>query len=393
MLMPDFFEVLQGLQDPWLYLIFPLLGALCSGVAAWLAARSVLLNATPARNEKLAAALIDASLMRSTKTYELFQTLEPAKIARYLASVMNARIEEILEEIIAQRHAVLWGNLPGLLKARTYTHIRRLLPRIMANLMEDIQENIADLVQPRDLVIAKIQRDPEAFNRLLLESLAETQTAFYRSATAFGLVAGCLALVAWQFFPFWWLMPLSGFVIAAGGLFFAFQRLFWPRRAHGDAPLGLEGFLALQQPIIAERLGRGIEREFFSTHQFLEAIFSEQGNTRARNMVKRHLRPIVDEGVLKILTQVAIGAEAYVELKHAITEKVIGLSLTAVSDPTLKLQHTEEFQKLACDRLENLSHEDFCAAFQPVFVTGWPITFITSTIPGAFFGLVALGLF
>src|SRR5690606_31820222 len=106
-----------------------------------------------------------------------------------------------------------------------------------------------------------------------------------------------------------------------------------------------------------------------------------------RNIVKKHLKPLVDEtsGITKPITQLAFGPTGFADLKHKAGEKAIQISRTAFNDPGFNNDRAAAVEALMRERMMALSPEEFQDLLRPSFQEDE----IKLILVGAFLGFVA----
>lgn len=403
----EFLQALRHHPDFWLYMSIPL----WAGCIGWLTNKLAIQvtfypvdfigvppflgwqGIIPRKGRKMATILVDNTLGKITSTREIFQEFEPHKIAMHIVKVVDARIEEFTDDIINEQHAVLWENLPDLIKSRVYARTRKQLPQMMDDLLEEIQENIEELVDPREMIVEQMSTDKLLLNRVFL-ACADAELGFlHRAGFVIGLLIGLAAMVAWWFFPHWWVLPLAGFVIAFATNLLALNLVFRPLSPIKIGPFTVQGLFLKRQKAVSEIFCRMITSEVLTVGHFMRAIFRGAKSERTKAMIKKHLRPIVDNGMVKTMAQITVGAEGYVDLKHTIEEKTIEMSLSSFDDPVFTRERGVMVEKMFRDRMQDMSAEGFQNLLRPAFQEDQLIVICGAGVLGAITGLLELALF
>jgi len=123
----------------------------------------------PSKAGKMAAIVVDNSLSKLASLSELFQEMEPEKIAEQISYSITSRIEEYVDEIMTERNAVLWENLPLMVKNRIYARARRQIPEIMDNVVDDMAQNIEQLIDLKTMVVRMMVADKSLVVRIFKE--------------------------------------------------------------------------------------------------------------------------------------------------------------------------------------------------------------------------------
>ena len=160
--MLEFYNEFVNHPDFWKYMSIPLVAAIVGWGTNWVAIQLTFYpikfvgippylgwqGIIPRKGRKMAAITVENTLDKISTMQEIFDEFEPEKIAHHVIKIADARIEEITDDVMSERNAVLWENLPNVLKNRAYARARRQLPQMLDNLVEDMHANIEDLVDP-----------------------------------------------------------------------------------------------------------------------------------------------------------------------------------------------------------------------------------------------------
>lgn len=375
-------------MDAWLIFVLPVAGALLGALANRLS--SLLLFGPLPFGERWSAALVGqagpaadrlaAGLGRSLRPGELFRLMEPEKIAAAVARSVQGRLDEHVDEIMRERHSVLWDNLPQALRWRVYARVERQLPAILDNLVEDLAEHMDELTDLHTLLREVIGDHPDLIAGLLEEALREECSFLRRAGALVGLGGGLLQVLAWLHYPHAWLQ-----VVLGGALVLAALQLprIWLYRAGAIPGAGRKAGEGLAL-VFSRRLGN----EVFNARHLLQAAVSGPKAARSRSIIRRHMRPLLETGMVRTTIQILVGAEGYAHIKQMVTDRV-----TALTVDTLEDGHPDERQgariEAACrQRLQALEAAEVRALVQPVLDEGLWWRFCLLALAGALAGLL-----
>ena len=166
--MQEFFLTIWNRPDFWSYVAIPFIAAAVGWFTNWIAIQMTFWplefvgykklrlgwqGIIPSKAEKMAGIVVDNTLAKLASLSELFQQMEPEKIASHISKSIMGRIDEYVDEIMSEKNAVLWDNLPLMVKRRVYSRVRRQLPSIMDNMVDDMAENIEELLDLKQMVV------------------------------------------------------------------------------------------------------------------------------------------------------------------------------------------------------------------------------------------------
>jgi len=315
----------------------------------------------------MAGIVVENTLDKISTMQETFDEFEPEKIAPHVIKVADSRIEELTDDIMTERNAVLWENLPNVVKNRAYNRVRRQLPQMLDSLLEDMHANIEDLIDPKDLIIKKLSEDKAMLNRVFWEC-GETEFKFViNSGFWFGGLFGLIQMFVWWYYKGWWIMPAFGLIVGLATNWLALNLIFRPLNPVKIGPITLQGLFLRRQNAVSEVFCRIVTAEILTIGHIMAEIFRGPRSDRAKAMLKRHLRPIIDGGVVKTVAQLTVGPEGFVDLKRTIEEKTIEMSLASFDDPVFSKERGKVVEKMFRERMQAMSAEEFQALLRPAF--------------------------
>lgn len=402
--MLEFYNEFVNHPDFWKYMSIPLIAGIVGWATNWIAIQMTFYpikflgippylgwqGIIPRKCRKMAGITVENTLDKISTMQEIFNEFEPEKIAHHVIKIADARIEEITDDIMSERNAVLWENLPNVVKNRVYTRARRQLPQMMDALIEDMQANIEDLIDPKEMIINKLEENKELLNRVFWEC-GEAEFKFViNSGFWFGSLFGIVQMIVWWFYPAGWIMPFFGFLVGSATNWLALNLIFRPLNPVKVGPITLQGLFLRRQNAVSEIFCRIVTSEILTINHVMAEIFRGPRSDRAKAILKRHIRPIIDGGVIKAVAQLTVGPEGFVELKRTIEEKTIEISLASFEDPVFKKERGKVVEKMFRERMQAMSSEEFQALLRPAFEEDEWILIALGGVLGLLAGLAQL---
>lgn len=335
------------------------------GPTRWLGWQGII----PSKAEKMATIVVDRSLSRLGDFSEIFRRVEPELITEQIVAKLEPRVEEIIDEIMEEKQAVLWNNLPMAVRNRVYDWARQQLPRRVEAMMADIGEQLGELIDFRYLVVHELRRNRGLMNRIFQESGAPEFRFIIRSGFWLGLILGCLQAM------FWWWMDASVWTLVAGGFlvglvtnWIALNIIFRPVEPRLVLGLRLQGLFLRRQDEVARTWSRLVANELLTVERIADAMVNGPRAARTRALMNKHIRPILESsGVFKIMTQIALGVGGYADLKSALQEKAVTISTAPFRDPNFNRDRAPIIADLIYERMAALPPRDFQDVLRPAF--------------------------
>lgn len=401
--MPPVFDAIWQRADFWSLAALPVLAAILGWVGSRIALfmifsplefvgqRSSRLGwqgIIPARAEHMAGNLVDHALMHATSLSECFRLMEPEKIAGHVSRSVLLQSDEYVDAIMAEKNAVFWDNLPTGLRQRVYARVRRQLPSIMDNLVDDMGQNIEELVDLRQMVVELLAGDPALLVRIYRELAAGDRRFIAAAGWRLCLLLGLAEVGLWLALPHHrWLLVCMPVAIGALGYILARRLLF-------ASPHPLGAMLVAQDTstdhplLLADRFSVLVAEDLLSSSNVMRALMTGARAGRTRAMIKRHLRPLLDTGLVRTVIQLALGAEGYAYLKQAVVDRAVAMTMGSLADVDFNQQRAGQVHDFCRGRLAAMPTEEWRALLRPVFEEqGW-----VHVVVGAVLGLLVGGL-
>ena len=176
-------ESLLAYPDFWKYVSIPFIAGAVGWTTNWMAVQMTFYpleflgirpffgwqGIIPSKVEKMAGIVVDKALSKLGSLDEFFREMEPEKISAHLTRTIQVRIEEYTDEVMTERNAVLWENLPLLVRKRVYSRARRAIPAVMDNVVDDISRNLDSLVDMKHMVVTQMSEDKQLMVQMFRE--------------------------------------------------------------------------------------------------------------------------------------------------------------------------------------------------------------------------------
>lgn len=377
-------DILVDVQENWwLYCLLPVVAALIGYVTKIAAIKMMFYplkfvgirpfgwqGVVPARAEVMANIACDTLTRDLIKPEELFNRLDPARVAEEIEQPLLEMVDDITREVAAAYQPGLWESLPETVKNMLVRRVQKEAPHMIESIMEDIRNNIDEVFDLRDLIVRNLTKDIVLLNRMFQDVAAEEFRFIRNSGIYFGFAIGCVQAVVWALTHNPWVMPIFGGLTGWLTDWLALKLIFEPREE--KKVFGLfrwQGMFMKRRDEVAVDYGGIVADEIITPANIIDSILTGPMSDKLIHMVQKHVQRAVDEnaGIAKPLMVYRIGSRNYQEMKLKVAERVMDRAPDA-------LNHIEEYATDAIDlkntiieKVKSLSDDDFEGLLRPIF--------------------------
>lgn len=397
-------ESLISHPDFWKYVSIPIGSGVIGWVTNWLAVQMTFYpkefigippifgwqGIIPSKAKKMGGIVVEKTLEKIGSMDEFFREMEPEKIAAHLTRSTQARIEEYTDEVMIERNGVLWENLPQMVRKRVYNRAKRVIPQIMDGLIDDIGRNIEELVDLKYMVATQLAEDKDLLIRVFKE-VGEPEFRFViNSGFYFGMMFGLIQIPVFIMIPENWVLPVFGFIVGIATNWMALNVIFRPLNPVKMGPFRVQGLFLRRQRDVAEQFARITTTEMMTLRHIMHQVLNGPRGDRTRLLIKKHLRPLLEGGVVRTAAQLTVGPGGYASLKRAVEEKAIDLSLYPFEDPVFNRERGAIVEAILSERMQALSSEEFQDLLRPAFQEDEWILIVVGGVLGSIAGMFQL---
>ncbi|HRK74720.1 MAG TPA: hypothetical protein PLL64_10625, partial [Rhodothermales bacterium] len=333
--------MLDFLGDPafWQYLSIPFVAAFVGWFTNWVAIQMLFypvepigkppffgwVGILPSRAEKMAQITTNNTLNKVGTVKELFQSLDPEKIAQHITKLIDRQLPLYIEEIILRENPTVWEMLPEMAKSRIIEEVRLQLPATVHRMMEDLSVDVEQMLDVHHLVLHQVLKDRAIINRIFLSCGQKEFNFIIYSGAILGFLFGLLQMAAWWFFPIWWQLPVWGVFVGFATNWVALRIIFQPLNPLQIGPYVLQGLFLKRQHEVAASWSEIIAQEILTVENVIHNLLYGPKSTRSQMIIRKYIRNIVDEvsGIAKPVIQWIVGLEHYIHMKEAASDRVI----------------------------------------------------------------------
>lgn len=380
--MPDLSAIIAH-PDFWKYVSIPFVAGIVGWGTNWVAIKMTFnplefiglrpflgwQGIIPSKATKMATTFVDTTMHRLGRLSEVFEEMDPERMAQHVVTVMDQRIDFYTDEVALQGHAVLWENLPQMVKEQVYASVRRALPGLVGDLLRRIGNNVEDLMDFKHMIVSQLEGDKALLNRLFIEAGAAEFRFIVRSGLYFGFLFGLVQLAVWIAFPKWWVLPLFGLIVGWATNWLALNIIFRPLHPRKIGPWTFQGLFLARQSEVAATWCHLVTREIITIRNLVHALLHGPRSDRTRALVRSTIRPVVDEamGLVKPVAQIAMGPRGFANIKEAVAEKALRVSTDPFEDRQFNEERAVVVEAIMRERMASMPPEQFQDLLRPCF--------------------------
>ena len=369
----------------WLYLSMPFVAALIGYVTKIVAIEMMFRpiefvgikpifgwqGIVPRKAATMASIACDTMTSRLIKPEDIFNKLDPDRIAREIEKPLLAAVEDITREVAAVYSPGLWEAAPEAVKRLIISRIQKEAPNIVRAIMIDIKENIDSVFDLKDMVVSNLLRDKPLLNRIFLEAGSGEFKFIRNSGIYFGFLIGVVQAVTWAVTQNPLVMPLFGLFTGWFTDWLALKMVFNPKHPTKYL-MGLiewQGLFLKRRAEVSAEYGRLIAKEIVTSRNIIDAVLKGPLSDRLFTMVQKQVQKVVDEqsGIAKPFVVFAVGSTKYQEMKRLVAEEI----MKRLPDT---MRHIEEYaadamaiENTLATKMTELSVEEFEGLLHPAF--------------------------
>lgn len=421
----EWWDALRSRPDFWGFITIAPVAATVTWLHVWMALKMVFypLNfwglrlgplplgwqgIVPRKAGKISGIIVDQTLSKLGSLQEFFAAMNPDEMAAYLSEAIEGDLDELIDDLMYERHALLWENLPYAIKRRIYAQARQQLPEVMRELVTELTYSVENLVDMRGMVVRQMENDRALMVRMFLKVGQKEINFIWHISFVIGFAFGILQMGIWLVVPWHWTIvfwaALWGFLTNWIAIWMVFNpvnpvRFRAPqlvRRVQGFPwirpcvpHLGtytLHGAFMRRQAEVAEVFAGITTHELITLHNIMKEMMYGPYADRTRRIIKRHINQALSTPLVRTTLQLGLGPKNFAQLKVDLVEKSIQATMGPVADPVLNHSRAEKIFGLIRDRIRALSPPEFQSLLRPAFQEDEWILIVLGGVTGALAG-------
>ena len=170
----------------------------------------------------------------------------------------------------------------------------------------------------------------------------------------------------------------------------AINMVFRPLDPVKIGPWNLQGVFLKRQVEVSEKFAHLATMEMMSIKHIMTEVLTGSRSDRTRALIKRHISPVLEGGVVRTAMQLTVGPSAYAALKKTVTDKAMIMSLEPIQDPRFNRERAHIIEKIFADRMKLMSPKEFQDLLRPAFEEDEWIVIVMGAVMGFVAGWMQL---
>ncbi|MFH2006561.1 MAG: DUF445 domain-containing protein [bacterium] len=349
----------------------------------------------PKRIHIMAGKACDLITGKLLSVEEVFNRVDPVKVAAELRSVIRELTPRLTHEIMNELAPSIWNRIPSVLKEPIHQKIIDDSPRVIERITGDMKQNIHRIFDLKQVVVDALVRDKVVMNNVIISCARPEFRFLIKTGLYLGFLCGFVQMAVWHFWQQWWLLPLFGAVIGYVTNWVALKLVFEPVRPKKLWGMTFHGLFLKRQQEVAEAYAAQVESGILNPTNILEGLLRSDSADELFKIIHRRVSETVDEsaGIAKPLVELVIGTDEFERIKARVVDRLL--------DELPKHAHVLESYTLETLDIENtlrtkmaaLPPEDFVGVIRPAFEQDEWMLVVGGGVLGAAVGLLQVAVF
>jgi uncharacterized membrane protein YheB (UPF0754 family) len=348
----------------------------------------------PSRADKMASIAVDKGLLKLGNVGDFYRELEPDRIAEHLASIAQAEIRDVVEQIMRQENPQLWRDLPPIVREAVHARVRQQLPGVIRNITDEIGENVDQLIDAKLMVIRYFVAHPELLNELFM-LMGKKELRFMQNfGFYFGFPMGFVLVGILQVLPYWWVLPLGGVIIGWLVNYIGIEMIFEPAEYRRWVPWH-QGLLIKRKDEVTELYSEMIADKVITLQNIGDELLTGPRSDRTKQMLFDQLRPAVDRAVgpARAAVKVAIGSREYEQIRTSVATGASTFAPIAFGDAAFNKRQAGKIRTFISTQMHAMSPGDFVDLLRSAIKQDEWLLFVHGGVLGFFAGWLHLLIF
>jgi uncharacterized membrane protein YheB (UPF0754 family) len=361
----------------------PVIAAIIGYVTNWLAVKMMFApmewigvgpvgwqGVIPSKAGKMASISTDTGLMKVGDVGEFYRALDPRSFSDHIIAQAGDELHDLVERIMRRENPEVWASLPPEVREEVHRRVQAEFPEQVAQVMEDIGDNIDHLMDLKQMIVTHLERRPDLVNRIFSD-VGEREFAFIvRSGAVFGFVLGLVQLTAWLLLGSWWILPAAGLAVGWLTNWVALRIIFspvdpvWIGRRHK-----IQGLFLKRQDAVSDAYSDIVTGNILTVRNFAHELLHGPQSDRTRRLISDRLRPSVDEALGRAAPAVrlATGAAEYDAVQAAIAEEAVEPMMQPLADDQFNRERGATIDGMFAGRMRELPAREFAEMLRSAF--------------------------
>ena len=365
----------------------------------------------PRKAGRISGIITDNTLSKLGSLREFLEAMDPEDMANIIGEQVGFELEHLIDEVMLERNAVLWENLPYSIKRRIYAQAHKQLPNTLRELVTELTMNVESLVDMREMVVSQMEGDRRLMVRMFLKVGQKEINFIWHISALIGMFFGIFQMIVWFVVPWHWTVPfwaaIWGFLTNWIAIWMVFNpiephdirypqifRLTKDRKFPWIVPVlkigtyNVQGAFMKRQEEVSDVFARVVTEDLITLKSIMTEMMYGSKKDKTRRIVKRHINEIMETPLVRTSLQLSLGPREYARLKTDLIDRSIEITMGPVCDPALNASRAQKIFQMFRDRIRELTPKEFQNLLRPAFQEDEWILIVLGGVTGFFAGLI-----
>ncbi len=368
----------------------------------------------PRKAGRISGIITDNTLSKLGSLNEFLNAMEPEDMARIIGEQVGFELEHLIDEVMLDRNAVLWENLPYSIKRRIYAQAHKQMPEILKGLVTELTMNVESLVDMKEMIVRQMEGDRKLMVRMFLKVGQKEINFIWHISALIGVFFGIIQMFVYVFVPQHWTVPffaaIWGFLTNWIAIWMVFNPVYphyvkYPqffeltkdRKFPWVKPViprigsyNVQGAFMKRQDEVSDVFASVVTEDLITLKSIMSEMMYGTRKDKTRRIIKRHVNVIMETPLIRTALQLSIGPSEYAKLKTDLIDRSIEITMVPVSDPAFNASRAQKIFQMFKERIRELTPTEFQNLLRPAFREDEWILIVLGGVTGFFAGLIHL---
>lgn len=318
----------------------------------------------PRNSERMIAVAADLLTAKLVDPREIFQRLDPARLAKELELPLLLAADELTRSVMS-RHG-MWQALPPLGQEMVVKRVQAGIPDLVARIMAALNENVHEFLDIKEVAVGALHRDKRLLLKLIRDISRPEMAFIARCGVYFGLFLGLVQTAVWALTESPLVMPLFGAAIGWFTDWLAIKLVFFPReRRKILGVLPLQGVFQRRRDEVAKQYATVVAREVMTVPNLVDGVLNGPRADRLRAMIRETVEEAIEEQAA--LARPLVGATRFADLKKTAADHAIRYLPTTMLTAERYATEALDIRDTIATKMRRLTRIEYEGLLRPAF--------------------------
>ena len=368
----------------------------------------------PRKAGRISGIITDNTLSKLGSLREFLDAMDPEDMARIIGEQVGLELEHLIDEMMLERNAVLWENLPYSIKRRIYAQAHKQLPGILRELVTELTMNVESLVDMREMVVRQMEGDRRLMVNMFLKVGQKEINFIWHISALIGMFFGVFQMIVWFVVPWHWTVPFWASIWGFLTNWIAIWMVFNPLEPHyvrypqffeltkdrkfawvkpvipRIGTYNIQGAFMKRQDEVSDVFARVVTEDLITLKSIMTEMMYGGKKDKTRRLVKRHINQIMETPLVRTSLQLSLGPKEYAKLKTDLIDRSIEITMVPVCDPAFNASRAQKIYQMFRERILELTPREFQNLLRPAFQEDEWILIVLGGVTGFIAGTIHL---